>query len=54
MTGKMAWLANSTHPDLSYLALEMSKKNKSAKIKDLRDTSRILKKIKEKPARMKF
>ena len=37
MTRKFAWLANSTHPDLSYTALAMSKKNNSAKIKDLRD-----------------
>ena len=32
MTGKLAWLANSTCPDLSYIALAMSKKNNSAKI----------------------
>ena len=30
MTGKLNWLANSTCPDLSYTALAMSKKNKSA------------------------
>ena len=47
MTGKLSWLANSTHPDLSYTALAMSKKNNSAKIKDLRDISRVLKKAKE-------
>ena len=45
---------NSTHPDLSYTALIMSKKNKYAKIKDLRDISRILKKAKERPSKMKF
>ena len=39
MTGKLSWLANSTCPDLSYTALAMSKKNNSAKIKDLRDIS---------------
>ena len=39
MTGKLAWLANSTHPDLSYRALTLSKKNNSAKIKHLRDIS---------------
>ena len=39
MTGKLSWLANSTYPDLSYTALAMSKKNNSAKIKDLRDVS---------------
>ena len=47
MTRKSAWLANSTHPDLSYTALAMSKKNNSAKIKDLRDIPRVLKKAKE-------
>ena len=47
MTGKLAWLANSTCPNLSYTALAMSKNNKSAKKKDLRDISRILKKAKE-------
>ena len=34
ITGKMAWLANSTRPDLSYLALEMYTKNYLAKIED--------------------
>ena len=47
MTGKLSWLANSTCPDLSYTALAMSKKNNSAKIKDLRDISHVLKKAKE-------
>ena len=47
MTGKLSWLANSTCPDLSYTALAMSKKNNSAKIKDLRDISPVLKKVKE-------
>ena len=39
MTGKLSWLANSTHPDLSFTALAQSKKNNSAKIKDFRDIS---------------
>ena len=54
MTGKLSWLANSTRPDLSYTALAMSKKSNSAKIKDLRDVSRILKKAKSKSSKMKF
>ena len=54
MTGKLACLANSTFPDLSYTALAMSKKNNTAKINDLRDISRILKKAKEKSSKMKF
>ena len=54
MTGKLSWLANSTHPDLSYTALAMSKRNNSAKIKDLRDISRVLKKAKERSLKLKF
>ena len=37
MTGKIAWLENSTRPDLHYLAMQMSKKNQGATILDLRD-----------------
>ena len=39
MTGKIAWLANSTRPDLSFTALRMSKNNKEATISDLRDVN---------------
>ena len=52
MTGKLSWLANSTCPDLSYTALEMSKKNNSAKIKDLRDITRVLKEAKERSSKL--
>lgn len=54
ITGKVFWLANSTHPDLSYTALSMSKKNTSTTISDLRDVSRILKKVREKSSKLKF
>ena len=54
MSGKLSWLANSTRPDLSHTALAMSRKNNSAKIKDLRDVSRVLKKAKERSSKMKF
>ena len=54
MTGKLSWLANSTHPDLSYIALAMSKKNNSAQIKDLRDISRVIKKAMERTSKMEF
>ena len=54
MTDKLSWLANSTRPDMSYTALAMSKKNNSAKIKDLRDISRVLKKAKERSSKLKF
>ena len=39
MTDKIAWLANSTRPDLCYQALQMSKKNQGATISDLRDVN---------------
>ena len=47
MTSKIAWLANSTRPDLCYLALQMSKKNQGATIADLREVNRILKRVRE-------
>lgn len=37
MTGKIAWLADSTRPDLSFIALRMSKNSKEATTSDLRD-----------------
>ena len=54
ITGKIAWLANSTRPDLSFTALQMSKKNKEATISDLRDVNRILKKVREQESRIKY
>ena len=39
MTGKIAWLTNSTRPDLCYQALQMSKINQGATISDLRDVN---------------
>merc|ERR1712101_34810 len=36
-TGKLSWLAQGTRPDLSYSALNLSKKNNSATIADLRN-----------------
>ena len=54
MTGKLSWLANSTRPDLSYTALEMSKNNKTAQIKDLRDVSRIVNKAKGRSSKVKL
>ena len=54
MTGKLSWLTNSTHPDLSYRALTMSKKNNSTLIFNLRDVFRILKKVRERSSKLKF
>ena len=54
MTGKINWLANSTFSDLMYTVLTMSKKNNSAKISDLRNIPRVLKKVRERSSKLKF
>ena len=54
MTGKIAWLANSTRPDLCYQALQMSKKNQRATVSDLSDINRILKQVHSKESRIKY
>ena len=54
VTGKLSWLANSTRPDLSYMALAMSKKNNFTKICDLRNILRVLKKVRERDSKIKF
>ena len=54
MTGKLSWLANSTRPDLSYTALQMSKKNNSATISDLRNINKVLMKVRERESKVQF
>ena len=54
VTGKLSWLANSTRPDMIYTSLSMSKKNNCATIADLRNISRVLKKAKERPLRLRY
>ena len=54
ITGKITWLANSTRPDLSFITLQMSKNKKKATISNLRDVSRILKKVRERESRIKY
>ena len=54
MTGKIAWLANNTRPDLSFIALKMSKNSKEATISDLRDVNQILAKVRERESKVKY
>ena len=54
MTGKIAWLANSTRPDLYFIALKMSKNSKEATISDLRDLNQILAKVREGESKVKY
>merc|ERR1712115_120556 len=46
-TGKLSWLAQGTRPDLSYSVIDLSKKNNSATIADLRNINRIVDKVKK-------
>ena len=54
MTGKIAWLANSTRPDLSFIALKMSKNSKDATISYHIDVNRILVKVREWQSKVKY
>ena len=42
MTGKLAWLPDNTRPDLSHAVLDMSRKNKTATIGDLKDVNKVI------------
>ena len=53
-TGKVSWLAANTRPDLAITALEMSKKNSSATIGDLKNINRVVEKIRNQPSRVEF
>ena len=54
ITGKIAWLANSTRPDLCYQAVTLSKKNQGATISDLRDINRVLKHVHSRDSKIKY
>ena len=42
------------HPDLAIDALEMSKKNANATIRDLKKINKVLSRVKDKPCRVEF
>ena len=54
MTGKVSWLAENVRSDLCFTALEMSKKNKSATIADLKNINKVIRKIREQENRVVF
>ena len=54
MTGKIAWLTNSTRPDISFTSLQLARRNKCATISDLRYCNTVLKKVGEKESRICF
>ena len=52
--GKLNWLAANTRPDITIHALELTKKQKKATLKDLKEVNNILKKVHEKESRVMF
>ena len=46
-TGKISWLLQGTRPYLSYSALQLTKKNNSATISDLRNVNKVVQKVKK-------
>ena len=51
---KLSWLANSTRLNSSYTALSMLKRNNSAKISNLKNVLRVMKKAKKQSSKLKF
>ena len=52
--GKLNWLAANTRPDLAIYALESAKSPKKTTVIDLREISRVLKKVREKESIVLF
>ena len=50
----MNWLAANTRQDLAIYALELTKRQKKAVIKDLGEFNRVLKKVREKESKVVF
>ena len=54
MTGKNSWLSQGIRPGLGYTALQLSKKNKSAKIAHPWKKNQVLWKVKSKINRVRY
>ena len=54
LTGKLIWLSEQTRPDLSFPSLEMSCKNRTATIQDMKDANKIVKQAKSETSQIKF
>jgi hypothetical protein len=53
-TGKLSWLAANCHLDLAFTAFDMSKKNHSATIRDLKKINKVVERIRSKPSTVLF
>ena len=54
MIGKIAWLANSTRPDLCYQGLQMSKNNQDATFVYIQEINTFLKTVRERRTMFKY
>ena len=54
LTGKLIWLSEQTRPDLSFPSLEMSCRNRTATIQDMKDANKIVKQAKSGTSQIKF
>jgi hypothetical protein len=52
--GKLSWLAANTHPDFTFTALAMSKRNSCATIHDLKKVNHIIERMRSKPSKVVF
>ena len=52
--GKFSWLAANTRPELAIIALQMSKKNSNATLKDLKKVNFVIDKINERSNKVEF
>ena len=46
MTGQLNWIANQSHPDLSFDVLQLSNRIKNAKVKDITLVNKVIRKLK--------
>ena len=53
-TGKLSWLAETTRPDLAFNVLEMSYKNRNAKVEDIKEMNKIIRKAKSDTSEVRF
>ena len=52
--GKLAWLADTTRPDVAYDCLELSTHNREANIKDIKHLNKVIEKMKKRSGVVKY
>ena len=54
LTGKLSWVAENTRPDIAFDVRELSSKNHTATLDDIRYANKVLKKVKLNESKVKF